>query len=407
MDFIDRIRALAAQIPDRLQHIQTEEATKIAFVQPFIRALGYDVNDPTEVVPELTADVAGKKGEKVDYAIFKDGKPIILIECKWSGASLNKVDASQLERYFMVTEARLGVLTNGLVYRFYSDLEKPNLMDKRPFLELNLLDIQEPMVEELKKFSKDSFDINDILSTASELKYTKEIKRILAEQLTDPSDDFVRFFARQVYSGVMTQSVREQFGEVTKRAFHQLIADRISDRLQSAALAEETTTHSRDDASEEREPSIAEPERDEDSRVVTTPEEIEGYYIVKSILREVIDVNRVTMRDRLNYCGILLDNNQRKPICRLHFDRPKKYLGVFDEHKRESRIYIERLDDIYSHADRLKVTVGLFDDPAQKVRPPVQAPTASVNRPVQRGSRAAPGENLNGRAAERLNSAPA
>ena len=132
MDFIDRIRELGARIPDRLQHIHTEEATKIAFVQPFIRALGYDVNDPTEVVPELTADVADRKGEKVDYAIFKDGKPIILVECKWSGTSLDKVDSSQLERYFMVTEARLGVLTNGLVYRFYSDLEKPNLMDKRP-----------------------------------------------------------------------------------------------------------------------------------------------------------------------------------------------------------------------------------------------------------------------------------
>ena len=368
MDFIDRIRELGARIPDRLQHIQTEEATKIAFVQPFIRALGYDVNDPTEVVPEMTADVADRKGEKVDYAIFKDGKPIILIECKWSGTSLDKADVSQLERYFMVTEARLGVLTNGLVYRFYSDLEKPNLMDKIPFLELNLLDIQEPMVEELKKFSKDSFDIDDLLSTASELKYTREIKRILAEQLTDPSDDFVRFFARQVYSGSMRQSVIDQFGDVTKRAFHQLISDRISDRLKSA-LAGETASVSEGEVDGQQELADAEGEQQKDSRIVTTEEETEAYYIVKSILREVIDVGRVTMRDRINYCGILLDDNQRKYICRLHFNRAQKYLGLFNADRNEQRVPIDDLNHIYRYADQLKATVSYYENPASPQSP--------------------------------------
>ena len=125
----------------------------------------------------------------------KMDKPIILIECKWSGIDLDKVDAGQLRRYFSVTESRLGVLTNGVVYRFFSDLEKPNIMDSKAFLELDLLDIEEPLVDELKKFTKDSFDIDDILSTASELKYTREIKRILADQMIEPSDDFVKFFA--------------------------------------------------------------------------------------------------------------------------------------------------------------------------------------------------------------------
>ena len=361
MDFIDRIRELGGRIPDRLQHVRTEEATKITFVQPFIRALGYDVNDPTAVVPEFTADVADRKGEKVDYAIFKDGKPIILIECKRSGIDLDKVDASQLERYFMVTESRLGILTNGVVYRFYSDLEKPNLMDKKPFLELDLLDIQEPMVEELKKFTKDSFDIDDILSTASELKYTREIKRILMEQLTDPSDDFVRFFASQVYPGRMTQSAREQFSEMTKRAFHQLIADRISDRLKSA-LAGETAAYATDGIDGQREPVTDEDDAEEGSRIVTTPEETEAFYVVKSILREVVDVGRVTMRDRINYCGILLDDNQRKYICRLRFNTSQKYLGLFDEERNEDRVPINDLNDMYQYADRLKATVGYYEN---------------------------------------------
>ena len=362
MDFIDRIRELGSRIPDRLQHIQTEEATKIAFIQPFIRALGYDVNDPTEVVPELTADIEEKKGEKVDYAIFKDGKPIILIECKWSGINLDKVDAGQLRRYFSVTESRLGVLTNGVVYRFFSDLEKPNIMDSKAFLELDLLDIKESLVDELKKFTKDSFDIDDILSTASELKYTREIKRILAEQMIDPSDDFVRFFASQVYSGLRTQSVIQKFADMTKRAFQQLISDRINERLKSA-LAGDPVSHTEDGANQPTEAPSDEYAAEDHKIVKTTEEELEGYYIVKSILREVVPAERITIRDRLNYCTVLLDNNQRKLICRLWFNQPQKSLGVLDQERNEERIRIEVLDDIYRYADQLKATVKLLENP--------------------------------------------
>ena len=268
----------------------------------------------------------------------------------------------------MVTEARLSVLTNGIVYRFFSDLEKPNIMDNKPFLELDLLDIKEPLVEELKKFTKSSFDIGDILSTANELKYTREIKRILAEQLMDPSDDFVRFFASQLYSGRMTQSVREMFTGMTKRAFHQLISDRISDRLKSA-LAGETAPHTADDVADQEELTVPEGEQEKDSRIVTTEEETEGYYIVKSILREVTDVGRISMRDRVNYCAILFDGSILKTICRLWFNRRQKYLGVFDQKRKEERIPIDTLDDIYRHAERLKATVSYLEDPTARAAP--------------------------------------
>jgi hypothetical protein len=155
---------------------------------PFIAALGYNVFDPSEVTPELNADVGLKKGEKVDYAILRDGKPIILFECKHHAADLSKVHASQLYRYFSVTEARFAVLTNGLVYWFYTDLEAANKMDSRPFFEFNVLDVREQDTEELKKFSKSSFDLNNIITTASELKYTREIKRILFEQMQEPTE---------------------------------------------------------------------------------------------------------------------------------------------------------------------------------------------------------------------------
>lgn len=360
MDFIDKINELAARIPNQIEHIQTEEATKNALVLPFIAALGYNVFDPTEVVPEFTADVGTKKGEKVDYAVLIDGKPSVLFECKWCGTDLEKEHANQLCRYFTVTDTRFGVLTNGIIYRFYSDLEKSNRMDAKPFFEFNMLDIDESLVEELKKFTKSSFDLDNILTTASELKYTKEIKKIVEEQTRDPSDEFVKFFASQVYSGKLTKPVREQFSQITKKALKQFINDKISERLKFA-LAEEHISPEVEVFKEEllEQDNL---EKQQGDGIVTTEYEYEGYYIVKTILREIIDAKRVNIRDVKRYCNIILDDNIRKPICRLYFNTSQKYLGLFDEQKNEERVPIDDVDDIYDYADQLKSMVKFYDE---------------------------------------------
>ena len=226
---MDTMRTLEQRFSERVEHLDTEEATKNALVMPFIRDLGYNVFDPTEVVPEFTADVGMKKGEKVDYALMKDGKPIILIECKRFGTNLDEVEASQLRRYFgTVTDARFGVLTDGLRYRFYSDLDRRNIMDTKPFLEFSFDKFEDEEVEELKRFRRPSFEAQEIVDAARELKYTKEMKRILSDQMDSPSEDFVRFFATQLYSGRMTHGVMQQFAELTKTALHQFVNDRIS-----------------------------------------------------------------------------------------------------------------------------------------------------------------------------------
>ena len=189
MDFIEEIRNLSARIIKQKDVIQTEEATKTAFVMPFINLLGYDVFNPTEVVPEFTADVGTQQGEKVDYAIFKDDEVIMLIECKKFGEDLSDVHTSQLYRYFSVAHARIAVLTDGVLYRFYTDLEESNIMDTKPFLEFDMLDIQPPLVNELKQFTKPVFDLDKTLTAASDLKYTKEIKQTMMEQLETPSGE--------------------------------------------------------------------------------------------------------------------------------------------------------------------------------------------------------------------------
>lgn len=358
MEFTERLNALSNKIKQQLEVINTEEATKTAFVMPFIHnVLGYDVFDPSEVTPEFVCDVGTKKGEKIDYAIMKNNDVQILIECKKIGEPLNINHASQLFRYFHVTNARISILTNGQNYKFFTDLDAPNKMDEKPFLEVDLLDIDENIIPELKKLTKSSFDLESIINAAGELKYVSQIKKILHSQLNNPEDDFVKFFASRVYDGILTQKVRESFLNLTKKAASQYINDQVNERLKSAitgitpAIIESPNESSH----------IEEDEHKDESDVVTTLEELEGYHIVKAITRAVLEAPRITHRDTKSYFGILVDDNNRKPLCRLHFNRTQKYIGLFDIEKNETRHPIATVDDIYSFADILKATAALYN----------------------------------------------
>ncbi len=355
MDLIERMREISNQAPKQLEYIKTEEATKNAFVMPFIQALGYNVFNPMEVVPEFTADVGTKKHEKVDYAIVQDGKPIILIEAKSATSDLNQEHASQLFRYFSVTEARIGILTNGLEYRFHSDLEKPNHMDEKPFLIIDLLNFDTRPIAQLKKFAKSAFDVDRILSSANELKYKREIRLLLDAEFNHPSEDFVRHFTRPVYSGLLRANVIAEFTEIVKQAFREFLNDRVAARLQAAI---DSTASSNDETVDDT--TGEEEDAAPSNGIETTEEELDGYYVVKSILRETIDVSRIFIRDVRSYCGILLDDNNRQPICRLHFNRSTKYLSLFHSDD-EERIRIESVDDIYKHASEIKAAVAKYD----------------------------------------------
>ncbi len=355
MDFIDQIRQMAARVPKQLEYVQTEEATKNAFVMPFINALGYNVFDPSEVVPEFTADLGLKKGEKVDYAILRDGKPIMLFECKHAGASLDDAHFNQLLRYFHTTSARVGILTNGIVYRFFTDLDEPNKMDLKPFLELNLLDINEAAVDEVKRFSRSGFNPEELATAAADLRYTRDLKRVLAEQFADPAEDFVKFLVGRVYTGVKTKRMMENFNAMTKRALSQFVTDAINERLRQALGDGATVAQATPAAAV---PAAAVPVKDEG--IVTTAEEIEAYHIVKSIVREVCDVKRIFMRDAVGHCSILIDDNRRKALCRFKFTDDKKILILFNDKKEEEKVVLGSLDDIYAAGERLKATATTY-----------------------------------------------
>lgn len=355
MDFIDQLRVLSSRISSTKNMIQTEEATKNAMIMPFIQILGYNPFDPLEVTPELVADVGTKKGEKVDYAILKDGKPIIIFECKKAGADLNIDHASQLFRYFHVTAARFGILTNGLVYKFFTDLDQPNKMDEKPFFEFNILEFKDRDIEELKKFAKTTYDLDTILTTANDLKYTRSIQQKLAEWISSPSEEFVRLVSADLLgSKRFTPAVRDQFTAITKRAFEQLIGEKINERLKGAMAPEPTPVVV---ATVAQEPATAAVDLAE-PQIITSTDELEAFYAVRAILREIVPSKRVVIRDAQSYCAILLDDNNRKPICRLRFNNSQKLrLGLFNEKKDEELVSLDCVDDIFNFADRLKATV--------------------------------------------------
>lgn len=353
MDFKDQIKQIADRVNKLKEQIQTEEATKNAFIMPFIQVLGYDVFNPLEVVPEFVADIGLKKGEKIDYAIIKDNTPAILIECKHWAQNLNLHDG-QLLRYFHVSKAKFGLLTNGIVYRFYSDLVAANKMDEKPFLEFNITEIKDNQIEELKKFHKSYFDIESIVNTASDLKYTNELKQLIHQELNNPSADFVKHFTKQVYPGVVTAKVLEQFTNLTKKSTQQYISDVITERLKTALNKEDEVAKEQDNIT------AIETEKNDANKIITTAEEMEGFMIIKTILRQKINANRIAYRDAQSYFAILLDDNNRKTICRLYFNGSKKQFVTLDEQKKEIKTEINSLDDLFNFSDALfKIVEGL------------------------------------------------
>lgn len=348
MELATKLLDLQKRVEQHREVLLTEEAAKTALVMPFIQALGYDVFNPSEVVPEFTADVGTKKGEKVDYAIIRDGKVNILIECKPASVQLDLKHASQLYRYFSVTDARLAVLTNGVIYDFYSDVDKPNKMDERPFFSFNLENVKAGDAKTLESFARATFDISRIVQEAGNLKLQNLLRKELEKEFSEPSDAFIKMMAARVYDGNITQAVKEQFAKLVTASLATYVRDLVNDRLSSAL-----------NASGPAEQVVAVQELAADSeQIVTTQEELSGFHIVQAIASRLVDPRRIVMRDQQSYCGILLDNNNRKTIARLHFNGvTKKHLGVFAG-KIETRHLLTDLTQVYQHQDEIAARIS-------------------------------------------------
>ena len=349
MDFIDQIKQFSKRVEGLKETIATEEDTKTSIIMPFFSMMGYDVFNPMEFSPEFVADVGIKKGEKVDYAILNDGKPVILIECKWIGEQLDRHD-SQLFRYFGTTCAKFGILTNGILYRFYTDLDEPNKMDDTPFLEINILDLKDAQVAELKKFHKSVFNVDEILNVASELKYSNEIRQFFAAQLQEPSDEFVRLFLSNIYKGQKTQNVIEKFRPIIKKSLNQFISEMMNDKIKNALKNAESA-----------EPPAEVPEEEEKPpKIITTEDELEGFFLIKNLLKDLVPMEDLAYKDTESYLAVNYKNNTRKWVCRLVFTPTQKVLILPDENKKACSFPLESIYDLNNYREQLVEVVSRY-----------------------------------------------
>lgn len=359
MDLKDNIEELAKKIEKYKDRVINEEMTKTAFVLPFFDMLGYDTRNPFEFHAEFTADIADAKGEKVDYAVLIDDVPRILIECKDCNNALENSD-KQLTRYFNVTPAKIGVLTNGIVYKFYTDLEKPNMMDERPFLEINLLKIKDYQINELKKFARNSFDLDNILNSAEELKYSNLIKKLLKTEFENPSENFITYILNEIYDGVKTQKVKDRFTGTIKKSINEFLNDIVRTKLEGAL---EVNKNIESKVEENISEQIIE---ETECGPITTEEEKEGYSIVKALAHGAIDLERITYKDTLNYFSVTIDDKVTKWICRLYFNGATKFIK-FPEVDNEgfkdrgAKIPINSINDLYSFKDKIVESIKLYD----------------------------------------------
>lgn len=356
------LNSLKERVQKLKSQIETEEATKQALIIPFMIALGYDVYDPTEVVPEFTADVGTKKGEKVDYAIQSDGRVNILIECKWIGKNLGEADISQLYRYFSVSQTRVALLTNGESYMFFTDLERSNVMDQKPFLEFNINSISDDLIQEISRLHKKNFNETEIVSSASTLKFKSLVRTCINKELENTSDELARVIITQVYDGRITASILQKFKTLIQSSINDYITDKVNHKLTQLITVNESET-------EDSLPSVLDisdrmsEKQQESEKIETTEDEVQGFTIIYNILKDFVEPNRIYWRDVSSYFGILLDDNNRKPLCRLHFNTTQKYISLFDNDSREEeKIAIENIEDLLSYRTRLVKTVLIYLD---------------------------------------------
>lgn len=329
----DKIKKLQSKIAIVKDRLETEESTKTALVLPFIQLLGYDIFNPTQVLPEFNCDIAKGKGEKVDYALLIKNKVEIIIECKGFGVNLAP-HRNQLSRYFVSTKAKYAILTNGILYQFYTDLDNKNLMDEIPFFQFSLENYSVSDIEILEQFMFSNFNADKIDQNASEYKIITGVTGEIKTLFEKPNIETIKLFTKSSYKGRYTDSAISRLTILFKKALKQFVNDRVSNQLKSATEAEEVIDNNC-------------------GKIITTEEEKQAFYIVQAIARDVIPSEDIVMRDQINLCMILYKNDQCKPIVKLYFNDVKNLqIELFDEDG-SYKIELATLDEIYDYKDAI------------------------------------------------------
>ena len=310
----NKIRILSEKVKSLKETITTEESTKTAFILPLLQILGYDIFNPLELIPECHSDIGSKKGEKVDYCVCLNQSPTIIIECKNWSEDLN-CHVNQLIRYYHTSKAKFGLLTNGIKYCFFTDLDNLNVMDSDPFFTFNLLSFSEEELDTLIEFSKSKFNEENILTIAEKLKYLSKFKNVILKELSSPSEEFNKILIKQVFTGRLVQKQKEKFSEIINTALEEL--------FEFKKLIPE-------------------------SLVTTTKEELDFY---KNIVDKLPQYKQyISYTDFKGHFSIILHNSTRKCIVKALFNNDKKYIILFDgESEKKIEYNVDALNEYMTY----------------------------------------------------------
>ncbi len=248
MTFQEKIQEFRKLAAERKDYVKSEEATKTSLVMPFFQqVLGYDVFSPTEFIPEYKAGFGDKPTDRVDYTIMLNGNPVIIVECKSRENTLNVQHEAQLQGYFASLKAKIAILTNGIVYKFYTDIERANLLDKTPFMTFDLLNHDDSLINELERFCRDNFNADEIFESSRVLKYKSAIKNFLYEQLAEPSEVFVKAVISRIGEADTRKEALEEFKPLVKTCLAEFINENSANKL----IVEDTEPQVENDVEQE------------------------------------------------------------------------------------------------------------------------------------------------------------
>ena len=293
------IRILSSTIENIKQLVDTEEGTKGSFILPFLQCLEYNVFNPLELKAECIADIGAKKGEKVDYVIYNEDEPIIAIECKKWTENLDN-HHNQLVRYFHTTKVKIAILTNGIIYKFFSDFNEPNILDSEPFFTFNVCKFTDSDLAFLNNFTKNNFNFNALKTYVDKINYRFKVKNEIINLFTNPDKDLITYLIKKCGYVRVTEKIYNECEPLIKEILEEILIPK------SIQVKNETESIK------------------VEKKVKTTEEELEVYELIKNSFPEY----NITYKDNLNWFSITLDNTTRKIIAKVKFLKTKNQLII-------------------------------------------------------------------------------
>ena len=368
-NFINKLQSHIDHVKRVGEHCSTEETTKQALILPLLDILGFSPYDPTKVLAEFAADFPGVKAtERVDYALYCNGQPVMFIEAKPYVANLTN-HAPQLSRYFNSSlGVTIGAITNGKEWRFFTDLINTNVMDEKPFLTVDFTKHKAEELVQLAEFRHDNFHVEKLRFFAEENQYIQQFKTVIKKSINEVDIDFVRYVAQQAnIQRQLNTKFLETIQPFVKQAVEQAISDTVVKGLSSPTIITAQTIEPKPEQNAEQtiDNGFKDIVNSDNEKIITTKDEQELFRIVSELFPE----SDLSTRDTESYYSVLYQNKSNRWLFRYDVNRRRPTIqfniNIDDQRKLEllraglevltnGQVYLDKPEHIYRAVGILK-----------------------------------------------------